>query len=278
MTETDSSLKFISVTQDEKNARLTFLCRHSKNVIVWIKGKESKASFGVENYLKSTSTLELTLNPSIEDYANKDVLVNFLYGGLPYFAKAKMVKKNKLAQLTLDGDLFKGERRTDFRLQTNPLHDIKVVIETQDTYDSSNKKVVSIKSGFSETKLFRNFLKVIGQADADGNISLTFKVQDISANGVALLASEIEKELFHKDEVIHGIYIKFPKGDSLFIEKARVAYIINYLNHDLSKKKTFQVGLHFHENKIEDEAKLREKVNALLGSSHYNKNFEDFIK
>src|SRR5690606_4093566 len=115
--------------------------------------------------------------------------------------------------------------RGDFRLQTNPLYDVKLIYGVKDQYESKNN-VLNIQGGYSETKLFRNFLKMVGQSDDGGVIDISFKVQDISAGGAAILISEIEKEIFKKDTIVENVILRFKKNDEIVIPKSKVTYCI----------------------------------------------------
>ena len=61
--------------------------------------------------------------------------------------------------------LFKGERRSAYRLLTYPHHEVYIAIHIPDEeVDKSN--VISLNSKMSQTNLFKNFLQIV---DGDDN-------------------------------------------------------------------------------------------------------------
>ncbi len=260
----------------EKNSRLWQMAQAKVPVIVWLKGEKQKHSFEVLEYDKelfqitSTTTTSPIPSPS-------DVLLSFEYKGMNFFSqvKQKVAVGGKIV-FVFDGILYKSERRASFRLMTYPIYEVYSLFSLGEGYSGGN--VVQMKSGQSQTGLFKNFLKLVEPEEKQQNTNgsnLKIRVQDFSTTGLAIHVGEIEKKYFPKDSVYKNMQLLFT-DEVITIPEAKVVYVVDFIGDKGLKK--IKVGIHFENLPTQIDEALGRKINKLLREVDSNKDFENFLK
>lgn len=267
---------FTKIGSDEVKSKLNQIKSKGDTVTVWIKGRAVRETYTV---IEIINAKKLKVYPTKTTHLmDNDVLFKFEAGGLNYFSTAKLYKDSNENAYFIDigKEVFKSERRSSYRLLTYPAYDVKISFYVQDNYKGSN--VVDIKTGTSQTGIFKSFLKIMGQKDANSSITeIIFRVQDISVSGVSFVIGKLDNKYFKKDETIENFKIYFD-GEEFIVENARIVYVIDYIQADKKGLKQHKVGLEFSDVSTTMDSMIGKKINEILRSNESNDEFEDFIE
>ena len=272
MNKSLDSTYFRELGPEEKKSKLAQLVRGRIPVVVWKKGEKRRERF--EHLSLDENSLLLQLSGLKTQFAGQEVLYTFELNGVHFFGKANVTVANSYS-CTLDctNDLYKRERRENFRLLTFPHHKVFIQIKMNNFSDDSN--VIDFNTQMSQTGLFKNFLKLIGDDDIplkDGYVMC--RVVDISITGLAIQVSELEKDYLEQNSKLGKIFIDF-KGEEIEIANAEVVYAIEAISPERSSR-IYKVGIKFIDIDKEMDRKLGKKINETL--REYTSDFEDFIK
>ncbi len=136
---------FEKLAPKEITGKLNYLIQNLGVITVWQKGSNVR-----EDYVVQASSLQKTkvqVYPSGDNLlVGKVVLCKFEVNGLWYFSNTKVVKEVGVNKFTIEfaNDIFKSERRENFRLLTYPHHDVRVFFDLGKSYKGGN--VVDIKT------------------------------------------------------------------------------------------------------------------------------------
>ncbi len=274
-----SQIFFSKQDPTEKLSRLSLLGSSRGTVTIWLKGKKEKHNFVVSKFDKDRMEIVLDTKDNVFK-AGDIVLCTFELRGMNFFSEVVFqISISGYAVLQFTNILFKSERRNSFRLLTFPIYEVWVDFDLGEVYEAG--KVVDIKKrGSSQTGLFKNFLKLVGNEantespDASGKLKI--RVQDLSTTGMAIHVGEIESKYFQKDLIYQNVGIRF-SDEVIEVPAVKVIYVVDYISNDKNLKK-FKVGLHFHELPTTIDDQIGKKINKLLRENDFNKDFENFIK
>jgi hypothetical protein len=278
MTDKDTGVYFKKLTALEKESKLLQLCRLNKSkLVIWEKGSKDKRSVSAKQFTKSNSSIEL-YGKLPDGLIDKEILLSFELSGLHFFGAAKVSSvSKKVFFIDFSNDLFKGERRANFRLLTYPHQDVYLYI--QSPQENSDSNLVSLKTGTTETGLFTHFLKILeddkeeSATKLDGYVKL--RVIDASVTGLAVQLSEIEnKVLENNDQDLDEMILDF-NGTRIKIPNGKFVYKLDFLAPD-KKTKMFKGGIQFLGVDTNLDEELANIINKTLRS--LESEFEDFLK
>ena len=196
----NSNILFKALNDAEKNSKLFQLANgstSSNTVTIWKKGDSTKYRLRVTDFIRAKTEIYLKGNIP-EEFAGDVLLLNFELNGMHFFGKCTLViRDNMPASLNCSHDLYKSERRNNFRLLTYPHHQVFVSINVgKENIEKSN--VLNLNTGQSQTTLFKNFLNImkdVEEKDIDELEGyLRFRVIDISVTGIAFQFGKIERQ------------------------------------------------------------------------------------
>lgn len=273
----DQGVLFKPLNDTEKLSKLSQFARLVQaNVVVWEKGKDEKISLNAETFSRVRSELKITGKYPLE-LIGKELLLTFEINGLHFFGKCKLHKRGgQTTVLSCSYEIFKSERRLNFRLLTYPHHEVYMGINIgTDKVEQSN--VLGLNIGMSQTSLFKNFLNIIGdkKENIDPEGFLRFRIMDISVTGLALQFGAIEAGLFKDTEQIYeNSFIDF-NGELISIPKSKILYMNEATAAD-KKTKIIKAGIQF----LEVDTNLDETLALIINQTLRNveSEFEDFIK
>jgi len=269
----ENSTYFTKQNRKEKESKLFQVFNNKLELIVWEKGKSYRDSFSCLDFNKENLQLVIS-SEKHEVSGNKNVLYTFTFNGVNYFGKGdlKEINGNRF-KLDCSDDLFKSERRENFRLLTYPHHMAYVQFPQEVDEVQSENKIVSFQTGQSQTGLFKNFLNLVGEEEGEGVLEgfVKYRVLDLSVTGLAFLISELEKENLEKIKEIGPLKIEF--GQDIEIPKAEVRYVIPMLNRNI---KSYKVGIKFKEIDLNTDQQLGRLINDAMRD--FETEFEDFLK
>jgi hypothetical protein len=268
---------FTKLEIPEKNNRLGQLVTSKGNITVWLKGKKEKKTFESLKFDKDRQ--EVVLDTS-EDFfvCGTEILCTFEIRGMIFFSQV-IFKKNvgDFTVLHFNKDLFKSERRSNYRLLTYPLYEVWSDFDLGEKYEGSN--VIDMNRRSSQTKLFHSFIKLASEKEEgkrEGLSRVKIRVQDISVTGMAIHIGELESKHFTKEKIFKKVFINFP--DQLIeIPEVQVVYVVDYISSDKNIKR-YKVGCCFTNLSSKVDDILGRKINALLRENDSNKDFETFLK
>lgn len=273
----ESGVYFNKLNEQEKESKLFQLLAMAKSeVLVWEKGSNDKLKVEIEGPLSSRMEVRV-ITSEIKKLLAKNVLVNFSLSGLNFFAQCECFEHNEYYFLKFNGEFYKSERRSNFRLITDPHHDVYVHIETE-SQENDPSNVVSLKTKTSQTGLFKNFLNLVSEKnDSTINLknALKLKVLDLSVTGAALQLGELEKTIFEgKSNEFGSLHLDF-NGQFFTIPGAKVHYITELKRKSIVGK-VYKAGIEF----IGVDTNLDEKLSAIINATlrGIDKEFEDFLK
>ena len=273
MTNPTSSTYFKQLTNKEKVSKLLSIAREKGEVTIWEKGGSARRSTPTQYFDRKEYHLHLDLKRS--SLVDKEILYSFKLTGLSFFGKGKLIEVGKELAIECRQDLFKTERRKNFRLLTYPAHSVFAAFKLEGYAEQSN--VISMQTKMSQTGLFNKFLNLI--EDQDDNKFETgyvpIRVQDISVTGLAIMIGEIEKEFFQTRSKTGPIFIDL--GDEpVKVEDSEVVYAVESIP-GISNSRTYKVGIKFLDVSEDVDGKLSSRINSLIRVRE-DKEFEEFIK
>ncbi|MFZ4712713.1 MAG: hypothetical protein ACOYL6_03290 [Bacteriovoracaceae bacterium] len=274
--------QFSLLTETERTPRLNDLCRLSETIVVWLKGSPEKFTFKAYGFNKDHMLMELVLtdskNPEI--LFNQKILGNSSSKSLQFFFSGKFTydKVNKVYLLKLSENVYKFERRKNFRLQTSINHQVKITLNLPEEFIPPTN-VVKFDSRSEQTKLFKSFMSIINQVSSDNETSykVNFKIQDISISGISFIVGEIERKFIIEKNIFLNSSLVFNTKE-YEIPKIKIVYVMDYLDPSKPGTRLFKVGLQFVDLPQEIDNELSMQISKELRDSDINKIFEDFLK
>lgn len=266
---------FSKLDPKEKESRLMLLGSSGGDLTIWIKGQKDKIKAKTQEYSRDRNEIVLAGNANLFP-AGTNLLCSFDLRGMTFFAQVVLQRSVRdLNVLHFTTDLFKSERRASYRLLTYPIYEVYAEFDLKEAYEGG--KVVDLKTKTSQTALFKNFLKLIENKDEhDNHQTIKYRVQDLSATGMALHVGDLEAQFFAKGMTYKDVRIKFT-DETIIVPDVQVVYLVDYLAGDKNLKK-YKVGLHFENLPTNIDQLLGQKINQLLRDNDFNKDFEDFLK
>lgn len=276
-TESNNNVYFKKLNSDEKKSKINQLAKNLENkIVVWKKGTTNKVSMTPVDFDYPTSVIQVT-GSIPEEYANQDLLVSFEISGLHFFGICSLESPTgEKFFLKFLGDLYKSERRSNFRLLTYPHQNVFLHLKV-DPEDEEKSNIVNFQTGVSETGLFQNFLKIIEEDNPDANVQgyIKLRVLDISVTGLALQLGPMEAKLFtEKDKELGLMYLEF-NGKMVKIPNGEILYTMDFVGSD-KKTAMLKAGLRFKDVNTNLDEELASLINQTLRS--LESEFEDFIK
>lgn len=276
----DKNVIFKALNESEKLSKLAQLSKSkNSNIVVWKKGSSEKHKLKVCDFMRMRSQIQI-LKDFPKELTSVEVLFSFELSGLSFFGKAKVVERLE-TQIWLDisGELYKSERRKNFRLLTFPHHSVYINFQIgKEKIRTSN--VLSIKGNSGEqTGLFNNFLNLMGEESETETLDpeeyLRFRVLDISATGMAFQFGNIEREFFEGDEpTFNNSVLEFNKK-MITIPELKILYVQDGYALDKSTTVT-KAGVAFQNVDTNLDAELSLLINKALRS--IESEFEGFLK
>ncbi len=273
---TSGSVYFTELNRQELVSRLKSLVNNKLELLTWIKGRAAKEYYNPLSLNIEQNKLKVTPVSSF-NFVGKDILYKFQIAGSHYFGIGKIVKEAKTGDFYLEFEvkLYKSERRASYRLITYPHHDARVHFKVDDNYDGNN--VVDIKTGLTQTGIFKSFLKLIGQRNEFDQNNLAQRVLDISVTGLSFIVGEAEKSLFKKNQLLESFTISF-NGDEFMIPSATIVYVVDYFQYEKKGIKQYKVGVQFNDLSTNIDTQLGKKINQILRENESNDDFEQLLK
>ncbi len=272
------NVHFKQLNASEKKSKLSLLVKSSsRKLLIWEKGSKSKTTCIPTDYLDNKDQIFIKEMLS-EDVLEKEHLFSFEIHGLHFFGKCipKRFGKQQF-YIEVDEEIFKSERRSNFRLLTYPHQEVYVSIFIgKEKIEESN--LVNINTRLSQTGLFKNFLDLVdGEEESSVTLEgyLEFRVLDISVTGLAFQYGEIESSFFPSFPMDIGkIYVRF-NDETIVVDKAKLLYRLDMVAAN-QKSKLYKAGVEFQDIDINLDEKLSKIINKTLRSLEAE--FEDFLK
>jgi hypothetical protein len=272
-----SQTYFSKQDPSETLSRLSLLGSSGGVVTCWVKGTKEKTNFKVLKFDKERMELMVDSQEKVFPEGTL-VLCTFELRGMNFFSEVIFqVSVSGYAILHFKNILFKSERRTSFRLLTYPIYNVWAEFNLGKAYQGG--VVIDFKTKSSQTGLFNNFLKLVGDkasGDASEGNLLRIRIQDLSTTGMALHVSDLENKYFHKETIFQNVNINF-KDEIIVVPEVKVVYTVDYISPDKNLKQ-YKIGLHFENLPTTTDELIGKKINTLLRNNDFNKDFENFLK
>ena len=263
---------FAKQNDAEKKSKLQLAQNLGSTILLWKKGAKERYSFKIKKV--DRDNLLLFLDKScLDSHKIKNVLYSFTLSGLSFFGKASITSSaDQAVVLNYKDDLFKCERRLNFRLLTFPHYQTYVHLPIElDERTSSN--VVSFQTGVSETGLFKNFLHILGESDDElfHEGYLKFRVLDLSVTGLSFKIGQVEKEIIEKSGLLKSVYLELD-GREILIPEIQVKYIAPLVSgNDVA----YKVGVEFFGVDLSTDQKIAKLINDSI--RELESDFEELV-
>jgi PilZ domain len=261
----------------ETQSRLSSLATSQGSITVWMKGNKDKHNYTVFRYDKDKK--ELLLDARELPYnLGQSLLCTFDVRGMKFFSEVVLKESvGGFPVLQFKGIVYKSERRKSFRLLTYPLYHIWARLDLNLAFEDG--KVIDIKTKFSQTHLFKSFLKIVdnlGSEDELDTSKLKIRVQDLSISGMALHVGELEGQFFESGRIFENVELIFD-DEIVHIPKAKIVYKIDLITHEKNVTR-YKLGVHFLDLPPGVEDQIGKKLTKLLREIDQNKDFENILK
>jgi hypothetical protein len=276
----EPNVYFKQLSLQEKKSKLALLPRTKINQItLWIKGSSDKYKLTVDEFFRSKNEFQLSGHLP-EDLNGKEILFTFELSGLHFFGKCDIVSINGgRSFIDMKHEVFKSERRANFRLLTYPHHEVYISIKI-DKEELKKSNVVNLQTKVSQTKLFKNFLNILDEGNDKNDLDqledyLEFRVIDVSVTGLAFQFGEIENSFFKDVNIELGqMYLNF-NGECIPLSGGKILYKLDFLSQN-KKNKLYKAGVIFTNVDTNLDSALAKIINETMRS--IESEFEDFLK
>lgn len=276
MAEGDSS-NFIKLTQKEVQARISQLVLQRAQAKIW-KKREKHISCEFEAY-NIDEGLVITFRKVVVDssWNNKNILIQFTFNHVDYFAKGQVVKVKDPdgLKVSIGKYIYKTEKRENERLLTFPHYQAYAYFKL---YESSGENVLSFNQRkATNIESFERFNNSIEQLQKKKKTEIGeligFRVLDLSRQGVSFLIDAKSKHLFQEvNEVTFSLMIE---GEMFTLNEGKLIYLVDYLSGHQSSNHKFKVGLVFKPI-TEFESKLLSLLEERKDMGLIRTQFEEF--
>ncbi len=267
----DQSLSFRKLYDDESRIILERFRHKETEFVVWEKGSQKRFTVTCSDASAEKGFFQFIKLP--EQLAGKVLLLAFKSNKIQYFSNIGNVDVDN--NILYVESIFKSERRESYRLMCFPIFKFFVSMNDTSTYDGSN--LFDFRYKMSQTKLFKSFLKLMNDNDDEEDTSQNqkYRIEDLSAGGIAFICSELESSLFYKNLKISNIVLEL--GDEhIQIPESVVCYNLSKVD-SMSKNNSFKIGLEFQNVDINLDHKISEMINTLMRKKDFTKTFEVFL-
>jgi hypothetical protein len=267
-----NSTHFTKQNLKEKESRFHSLARANSSLTIWEKGSKLREKFDVLNFSKTEQKITLSVDETT--YAGKSVLYAFIINGVNYFGEGDLSPlTGKKCTVDVSGELYKSERRENFRLLTYPHYEAYVQVPYELEENSNPSNVIGFDTKMTQTGLFKNFLKIVGEdehVEVKENFA-KFRVLDISVTGLAFQIGEIEKEYLENIKILKPMHLFFQ--EEMVVPSGEIRYIVPLIR---SNGSAYKVGIQFLDVDLNLDEKLGKFINKAMRS--FESDFEDFLK
>lgn len=263
-------VNFVKLDQKEREVRYNTLLKKDQKVKIWLKGSQNKFEFSFDDYNQDENYLSFEkIDISLID---KEVLFNFESNGQIFFGQGYLKREPESFHLTGIDNVYKSERRKNFRLLCYPMFDIISRFDIEDTYENQNVISFSTKENYDEIK--KEFLSLYRKVDINevGSFARA-RVHDISATGIGIYIGEMEKKHFADNRIFKDVKVQFFEN-VLSIDEVKVVYAMPAKGE---LEGTYKIGMNFENLSETDEQIIVRKINQVLKEYDFEKDFEDFI-
>ncbi len=274
----EKNIFFKALNESEKLSKLSQLSLLEKPlIIVWKKGTQNKHKLYVTDFIRMRTELMFTKNFP-KDLIGEKLLYTFELNGLSFFGQGEALSRtNAQVSILCNLELYKSERRKNFRLLTFPHHTVYINLKIgKDIIETSN--VLSFRgTSAGQTGIFKNFLNMLEEEEPkfDTTQYLRFRVLDISVTGLAFQFGKIEEELFKSLSDTFTTSILEFNGKMITIPELKILY--HQKSTALDKKTPItKAGVAFENIDTNLDEDLAHIINQSLRS--VESEFEGFIK
>lgn len=212
--------KFSKLNNKEKLSKLFQLFHNNEKLYIWEKGK--KVVFKCEIDSQNNLLIKLKQNHLIKELNDSAILYSFEINGVRFFGSANLLKEENEITLDCSAQLFKYERRSNFRMLSYPQHKIYALFSEKTFSESSN--VIDFRVGRSITDIFKEFANLVGLNLDLKEGYIPIRIIDISLTGFSIHIGELEKDLFPENSETGKFYINF-NGHEFEVPNAKVIYV-----------------------------------------------------
>lgn len=247
-------------------------------VKVWQKGHPS-SQVKLREVNETSKECKLTILPleKLEFISGQNILVNFFYDGVDYFAETEFVKKDaSIVELKLLEKIFMVEKRKYPRYLCYPEDEVFFVVDIPkpkaaqaDVLEFDREK----RQEMSFLKRFREKIENKGLKYKEGFETLKFRVLDISKRGLALYCSDDEFQFYNLEQHLKTGYILV--NDQIYnVNIERIIYDVDYLLPRAKSISMKKIGLGLEENDVLNDY-LEKLENSTVILTQSEKDFED---
>jgi hypothetical protein len=274
--------QFSLLADHESQTTFQALCRKEAFIVLWKKGTTTKLNFTAEGFNKDQKLIQIRPDDSKAalSLVDETVLANTSLESLQYFFSGKISfdKTNNVYLLKLSENVYKFERRKNFRLTTATKHQAKITLKLPDSF-SPPANVFKLDSRGEQTKLFKAFLEMLNEVNHGDTktFKVSFKVLDISIAGLAFVVGELERKYLFESDVFSNSHLEFNQA-SYIIPKIKLVYIMDFIDPSKPGTRLFKVGLQFQELPIEIDNAISMQISKEIRDTDMNRVFEEFLK
>lgn len=245
---------------------------------VWQKGEQS-FQVKVREVQETSKGVSITILPlgKIDFIKDKNILLNFYYDGVDYFAETLFVKQDaSVIELKLLDKIFMVEKRQHPRYLCYPADEVYFVVDIPNPKREQADVLVFDREKRQEMNFLKRFwqkVENVGVSKKEGFETLKFRVLDISKRGLALYCSDDEYNFFKLDEHLKSGYI-LVNEEIYNVVIERIIYDVDYLLPRAKSIAMKKIGIGLQENDILNNY-LEQLSHSTTVFTQEEKEFED---
>lgn len=268
----------------ELHKRMRQLLEKTRKVTVWEKGQAQRTHFKCFQYFEKSKSISCELHDNPEqksELLGKSLLINIEIVGVKYFGKCRLEYDDKGHYHIINIDeLYKSERRKNFRLLTYPHFDIYGVLDLGKNFSKKEEGQILdfTKNNAEYSDIFSSFLSFVHDSEniSSNEKQVVFRVHDLSVSGLGVKVGTLESNYFDEGRTFVEIDLVF-SDEKFRIPEARVVYMQEHNNGPLKNVDEIKIGLQYINPSEQLDNDLARKINSLLRDTDVDESFEDFI-
>ncbi len=296
-----ANFNFTKIAKEEALKILDELAFNRKQVTLWRKGHPYRHHFNALKVSEGKQSTTLFIDPHDHGLVPKighHTLGSFTHEGLSFFISGTFICSKDSFSIDLQGDIFKCERRSNFRIKEEDTLNLYLFLEKNKFnflqeedierylemkfHDNPNFALTNeqyadmIEEHQNESNNIIESVENIFHHVGEKENYVGYPVFDISLTGISFFADEITRFTLKKHRILNEI--KVILNDHLFvIPDSNIVYAKEIPDPQIKHKVNYRMALNFGQLNAETQKNLSRVLNEIKRPDEDSADFERYI-